>query len=85
MNFYRSSRFRKQFKKFPEKIRAEAFRRFEILAANEFDEFLNNHKLSGKYANCRSINITGDIRIAYEKVVDGFYLLEIGTHSELYE
>ena len=52
---------------------------------SEFDESLNNHKLSGKYADYRSINVTGDIRIAYKRVPDGFYLVAIGTHSELYE
>lgn len=83
--FYRSSRFRKQFKKFPEKIRSEAIQRLEILTENEFAEILNNHKLSGKYSEYRSVNVTGDIRIAYKRVREGFYLVAIGTHSELYE
>lgn len=59
--------------------------RVAILQMKEFDLSLNNHKLSGKYAEYRSINITGDIRIAYKRVSDGFYLFAIGTHSELYK
>lgn len=82
---YRSSRFRKQYKRCSEKICSKALERLELLVINEFDEILNNHKLSGKYADCRSIDITGDIRIAYKRVFDGFYLVAIGTHSELYE
>jgi mRNA-degrading endonuclease YafQ of YafQ-DinJ toxin-antitoxin module len=83
--FYHSSRFRKQFKKFPKKIRLEAYRRLALLSADEFSDILNNHKLSGTYAEYRSINVTGDVRIAYKRVVGGFYLVTIGTHSELYE
>ena len=83
--FYRSSRFRKNFKKYPQKIRADAFERLGLLEKNEFDYELNNHKLSGKYGEYRSINVTSDIRILYKKVKDGFYLFAIGTHSELYK
>jgi addiction module RelE/StbE family toxin len=83
--FYRSSRFRKQFKKCSEKIRSKAWERLDLLVRNEFDEALGNHKLSGRYSEYRSIDIAGDIRIAYKRVLDGFYLVAIGTHSELYE
>lgn len=83
--FYRSSRFRKQFKKCAEKIREEALERLAVLGQNEFDALLNNHKLSGKYAEYRSINVTADYRIAYKRVSGGFYLFAIGTHSELYK
>lgn len=83
--FYRSSRFRKQFKRYPQSIRQAAFDRLALLERNEFDSVINNHKLSGKYAEYRSINVTGDIRIAYKRVPDGFFLTAIGTHSELYK
>ncbi|MCK5059883.1 MAG: type II toxin-antitoxin system mRNA interferase toxin, RelE/StbE family [Candidatus Pacebacteria bacterium] len=83
--FYSSSRFRKQFKKSPKKIYLAAFDRLVVLEKSEFDVVLNSHKLSGKYAGYRSINITGDIRIVYKRVPNGFYLVAIGTHSELYK
>ena len=83
--FLRSSRFRKQFKKCSEKVRAKAYERIELLVRNEFDEVLGNHKLSGKYAEYRSIDVTGDIRIAYKRTAEGFYFAAIGTHSELYK
>ena len=82
---YRSSRFRRQWKRLSKKVRDEAASRLEILQMNEFDTFLNNHKLSGKYAEHRSINVTGDTRIMYQRVFDDFFLAGIGTHSELYK
>lgn len=82
---YHSARFRKQWKRISKGIRDEAAARFEVLQVNEFDAVLNNHKLSGKYGEYRSINVTGDIRIAYKRIQDGFYLFAIGTHSELYK
>ncbi|OHA20332.1 MAG: hypothetical protein A2849_00975 [Candidatus Taylorbacteria bacterium RIFCSPHIGHO2_01_FULL_51_15] len=82
---YYSARFRKQWKRLPLKVRDEAALRLETLQVHEFDSLLNNHKLSGKYAEYRSINVTGDIRIAYKRGPDGFYLFAIGTHSELYK
>lgn len=82
---YHSARFRKQWKRISKGIRDEAAARFEVLQVNEFDIALNNHKLSGRYGEYRSINITRDIRVAYKRVPDGFYLFAIGTHSELYK
>lgn len=82
---YRSSRFRKQWKHLSKMMRDEAASRLEMLAANEFSPPLNNHALSGKYGEYRSINVTGDVRIAYRRTQDGFYLFAIGTHSELYK
>ncbi|TSC58337.1 MAG: Uncharacterized protein Greene041679_120 [Parcubacteria group bacterium Greene0416_79] len=82
---YRSSRFRRQWKRLSVRIRDEATARLEMLVRSEYDPLLNNHALSGKYAEYRSINVTNDFRIAYRRVPDGFYLIAVGTHSELYK
>ena len=82
---YRSSRFRRQWKRLSKKVRDEAVSRLEILQTKEFDPLLNNHTLSGKYAEYRSINVTGDIRIMYQRRFDDLFLAGIGTHSELYK
>lgn len=82
---HHSARFRKQWKRLSKKVRDEAASRLEILQVNEFDTFLNNHKMSGKYAEYRSINVTPDIRIMYQRAFDDFFLAGIGTHSELYK
>ena len=82
---YHSARFRKQWKRLSPKVKDEVDARVEMLQKHEFAGVLNSHKLSGTYAEYRSINVSGDIRIAYKRVPDGFYLLAVGTHGELYK
>lgn len=82
---YWSSRFRKQFKRCAPKVRHAAYEHLAVLERDEFDVSLNNHKLAGKCARYRSINVTGDIRIMYQRRLNGLYLAGIGTHSELYK
>ena len=82
---YHSVHFRKQWKRLPPRVKDEVDVRTGVLQVSEFDSSLNNHKLSGKYAEYRSINVTSDIRIIYKRVSCGFYLFAIGTHSELYK
>ncbi|HCB35713.1 MAG: hypothetical protein A2W52_04580 [Candidatus Taylorbacteria bacterium RIFCSPHIGHO2_02_49_25] len=83
--FFPSARFRRHFRRCQKKIQATGFARLALLEQSEFDPALNNHKLSGEYEGYRSINVTGDIRIIYKRVPGGFYLLAVGTHSELYK
>lgn len=86
MFLQRSPRFKKQYNLFSTKIQTKINERLEILLVEEFASILNNHNLHGEYVNCRSINITGDIRIIYKKISgDIYYLLEVGTHNQLYE
>lgn len=86
MQFLYSSKFKKQFKKFPKKIRIQAINRLELLTKNEFHQLLSNHKLHGELGDYRSIAVTGDIRIIYKKMEQNMcYLIAIGPHSELYE
>ncbi|KKW39679.1 MAG: hypothetical protein UY89_C0016G0007 [Parcubacteria group bacterium GW2011_GWA1_54_9] len=59
----------------------------EVFYEDVHDERLNNHELHGKYANHRSINVTGDIRAVYRKIdiaTDDVLFVDIGTHGELY-
>lgn len=86
MQFLYSSLFRKQYKKIPQKIHKQIKTRLELLAEDEFSPLLNNHKLHGEYGDYRSVNITGDIRLVYKKLdKQKIFLVEIGTHSKLYE
>jgi addiction module RelE/StbE family toxin len=86
MQFLYSSSFLKQYKKFPQKIHKQIKTRLDLLAEDEFSPLLNNHKLHGEYGDCRSVNITGDFRLVYKKVdKQQILLVEIGTHSKLYE
>jgi addiction module RelE/StbE family toxin len=77
--------FKKQWAKVPKKIRVRAMERLALLCEDPFNLLLNNHKLAGRYASHRSINITGDWRIVYRQIHnDTLHLRVIGTHSQLY-
>ncbi len=84
MLFY-SAEFKKQLKKLHKKLRNKVKERLAIFLANEFSEILDNHKLHGEYNNCRSISISGDIRVIYYKLNEKDYkMVAVGTHSQLY-
>lgn len=85
MHIYYSSRFKKQYAKLPKKVLAAAQERIRIFIGDEFDPILHNHSLHGEYNGCRSIDISGDHRLIYEKYADGAVsLVAIGTHHQLY-
>ena len=79
----------KKFIKLSQKIQEKFYARLEIFKINQFDRLLNNHKLSGKYEGCNSINITGDYRAVFlvlnEKDQETYLFIAIGTHLELYK
>lgn len=80
-----SRSFKKMFKKQPVKIQEVFFERIEIFINNPNNPILRVHSLHGEWASCKSINITGDIRVVYEEISDDTVeLIAIGSHSELY-
>lgn len=59
--------------------------RFEVFEEDPFHPLLRNHPLAGEFSDCRSINITGDLRAIYEEIdFETIRFLRIGTHHELY-
>jgi addiction module RelE/StbE family toxin len=77
--------FKKQYRKLRVQNRKRFDERLVLFVRNPFDPVLNNHALKGKYKNCRSINITGDLRAIYETVGENAVLfVAIDTHSNLY-
>ena len=85
MRFSYSKKFIKQYTKMSIDIKNKFIERQTLLAADFFSPILNNHKLSGEYVGCKSINITGDVRAIFEDLgEDHFEFIAIGTHSELY-
>ena len=76
--------FKKKYKKLPSKLQDKFDERLRIFVDDLFAPELHNHCLHGKYAHCRSINITGDLRALYEVKGDGVCFLDIDTHSALY-
>jgi addiction module RelE/StbE family toxin len=78
-------RFKKQFKKLPQKVQRRFFERVELFLKDRFHPLLNNHSVDSAYPGWRSINITGDYRALYEPTTeDAIVFMKIGTHSELY-
>ena len=69
MNIVTTKQFDKQISKLPSKIKKSLVEKIDILTENEFDIRLYNHKLNHPFVNCRSINITGDYRLIYRKIV----------------
>ena len=76
--------FRKQYKKFPPKIRERFQQRLLLFVEDPFNPVLGNHQLHGRWDGFRSIDITGDIRAIYEELDDLAYFVAIGSHSQLY-
>lgn len=76
--------FLRQYSQLPSKIQVRFKERLDVFRATPFDESLRNHSLSGKWAGCRSINITGDYRAIFEEPVENTLFVAIGTHSKLY-
>lgn len=80
--------FNKSLKKCSLKIKKQTKRRINLYLFNPKAPILHNHKLKGKFRNTYSINITGDYRLLLRKEENpdliSIYLMEIGTHAELY-
>ena len=67
------------------KIREQFKARRDIFLARPYDAILHNHALTGEYAGCRSINITGDYRAIFKiENAETVIFLAIGTHHELF-
>ncbi len=80
-----SRKFKKQFKKLPEYAVVKFEKRLRLFLHEPNNPLLRNHKLSGKYQNRRSINVTGDYRLIFYRTKNTLDLEAIGTHSELYK
>ena len=85
MELYFHKGFKKQYRRLSQRNQRQFDERLELFTQNPFDSLLNNHSLGGKYKNCRSINITGDLRAIYTTNKNLVIFLEIGTHSKLYD
>jgi addiction module RelE/StbE family toxin len=81
-----SKNFIKEFKKCPPKIKIAFKKKLKIFINDQYSPALNNHSLSGKLKKYRSININGDWRAVFQKIIkeDIIYFVAVGTHSRLY-
>ena len=80
-----SKNFDKQFKKQPKNTKEEFQARVDIFISDMNNRILNVHKLSGKLKDLWSFNVSGDIRVIFDKSQkDIIVFVAIGSHSELY-
>ena len=64
---------------------ARFYERVELFISQPFHPILQNHGLTGKYREYRSISITGDIRVIYRELEnDTVLFFDIGTHNQVY-
>ncbi|OGE64370.1 hypothetical protein A3J13_00470 [Candidatus Daviesbacteria bacterium RIFCSPLOWO2_02_FULL_36_8] len=76
--------FTKRIKILPRKIQKRFNERLMLFEKDQMNPVLNNHSLKGKYLGRRSINITGDLRVIYQKNDDNVIFVTIDSHSNLY-
>ena len=86
MRIVYKKKFAKTLNKCPQKIKNQVLEKIKLFQNDSNNRILNNHSLSGKLNNFRSININGDLRAIFVYCSNDdlviFYFL--GTHSELY-
>ncbi|HMA79196.1 MAG TPA: type II toxin-antitoxin system mRNA interferase toxin, RelE/StbE family [Candidatus Paceibacterota bacterium] len=85
MQYVLSKRFEKDFAKLPKPIKKKVLVVLQKFVDDPLGPSLRNHRLSGKWNNHYSINVTGDVRAVYAYIKnDIVYFVAVGSHSELY-
>lgn len=85
MQYILSKRFEKEFAKLPKSIKKKVLAVLQNFIDNPTNSALRNHRLSGKWTNHYSINVTGDVRAVYVYIEDSVvHFVAVGSHSELY-
>ena len=82
MKIYYSSKFAKEYKKLPKKVKLLAEKKEAIFRKDAFDKRLKTHKLSGKLKEYHSFSIDYKYRIILEFVEkDVVWFHSVGTHE----
>ncbi len=85
MQYILAKRFEKNFAKLPKPVKEKVLVVLQKFVDDPNDPTLRNHRLSGKWSNHYSINVTGDVRAVYVFITDDVvHFVAVGTHSELY-
>ena len=78
-------KFKKQYKKLPNKFQRQFDERVHLFALDPINPKLRIHPLKGKFAGYWSMDISGDLRALYIKRGEELIIFGlIGTHSQLY-
>jgi len=82
MKIYYSSKFAKEYKKLPKKIKTLAEEKEKIFRKDPFDPKLKTHKLLGKLKEYYSFSIDYQYRIIFEfNKKDIVWFHSVGTHE----
>lgn len=85
MQYILSKRFEKNFAKLPKPVKKKVLTVLQKFVDDPLDPSLRSHRLSGKWNDHFSINVTGDVRAIYVYIKDDIvHFVAVGTHSELY-
>ncbi len=85
MRYIVSKRFKKHFDKLASSVKEQFIDRRRLFEAEPYHPILRNHALAGEYKDCRSFNVSGDVRVIFSYLDDKMiHLIDIGTHSQLY-
>ena len=85
MQYILSRRFEKEFAKLPKPVKKKVLVVLQQFVDDPYNPTLRNHRLSGKWADHFSVNVTGDIRAVYVFIKDDIvHFVAVGSHSELY-
>ncbi len=82
MTIYYSSKFAKEYKKLPQKVKAVAEKREIIFNKDPFDPRLKTHKLTGKLKEYWAFSIDYQYRIIFEfRNNNIIWFHSVGTHG----
>ena len=87
MNIKRIRRFNKHFSQRikPNPDLADKFKnRLDLFLESPQNPILKDHKLKGKKKDLRAFSVTGDTRVVYFISGENLYLVDIGTHNQVY-
>jgi len=88
MDIKYTKNYKKSFSKLDSNIKSKAIIRIELFKKDPFLKELNNHSLSWKLKDFRSINITWDFRAIFRELSNWTYefveFISIWTHSQIY-
>ena len=82
MKIYYSSKFAREYKKLPIKIKKTAENKEIIFRHNPFDSRLKTHRLTGKLKDFWSFSIDYKYRVVFEIIDEKtVWFLDVGTHD----
>jgi len=84
MSFVYTKGFIKDRDRLSKSMQRKIIERLGLFLKNPIHPLLNNHSLHRPYDGCKSINITGNIRLIYKDEGFAIRLIRIGTHPQLY-